>query len=77
VWTVALLGNSNKMAIGGDLAMVHIVDVDTKRDELMLPASECVFSITITEASLGFTNGSDVSLYGRSMPLKSWQEQVR
>ena len=38
----------------------------------MLPASECVFSITITEASLGFTNGSDVSLYGRSMPLKSW-----
>jgi len=78
VWSLALLSqpqSSAKLAYGGELQMLTVIDLSTHKDVLQLPVPETIYDLCISAEALIYTNGRRATAYGKGGVHCSWQDQ--
>ena len=77
VWAVALLPTpkGTKLAVGGEVPVVTIIDVGSQTDELQLPAMDTTNDIALTASSFSFTDGNTAKIYGAGGTRSTWMEK--
>ena len=74
VWTIALLPDSSRMAIGGELPTITVYDLVNQCDALQLPVHEVTYGVAISPDALCFSNGHFASVYGKGGTEYAWRD---
>ena len=74
VWTLSLLDDSTRLAIGGELPTIKVFDLEQQRDAFQLPVNEVTYSACISQHSLAFANGQLASMYGQGGTEYGWAD---
>eukprot|EP00966_Prymnesium_polylepis_P242683 5612170-Prymnesium_polylepis.1 len=75
IWSLVLLQGTSVCAVGGDSGLLSVLDIGACTELLQLPVSDVVYSLTLTECGLGYTNGHRASLLGAGGHDYTWREQ--
>ena len=74
VWTISLLHDSTRLAVGGELPTITIYDLQQQKDLLQLPVDDITYAVCISNDALCFTNGHGASMYGRAGTGYAWRD---
>lgn len=78
IWSLAMLNSPSKgwlLAVGGELPVISVIRIEGQQDVLQLPVNETTFDISMTNDSLGYTNGARTTMLGAGGQHYGWDEK--